>query len=143
MSKSKIVRQEKRRQKEEDQKETIKYYQCIIYALAKQSGGEVVLSADSVMYPDGDLSITYDKDSSVLLVRAQKTTERDIPYPEKDKTKSYSSHKLNRGISLSIGNGERMIGKPGDWFVFSDSGEEFVVSDEEHKKLFPSTNRIS
>jgi hypothetical protein len=143
MSKSKTLRREKRRQKEEEQKETLKYYQCILYSLAKQIGGEVKLDLTQVCYPDGDLSITYDKEAGYLFIRAQKLTDRAIPYPERSKTKSYSSHQLKHSMSLDVGNGERMIGEPGDWIVFSDGGEEFIVNDAEHQKLFPGLKRES
>jgi hypothetical protein len=141
MSKNKTLQRLKRRQKEEDRKETLKYYQCIIYVLTKQLGGEVDLDINQVCYPDGDLSITCDKEGKLLSVRAQKSMDRNVPYPEPSTTKSYSSHQLRRAMSLDMGDGERMTGEPGDWIVFDDAGEEFLVSDEEHARLFPGLKR--
>lgn len=141
MSKSKTLRREKKRQRDEDQKETLKYYQCIIYTLAKQMGGEVRLDLDQVCYPDGDLGITYDKENGSLFIRAQKLVDREVPYPKLSETKSYSSHQIRRRMSLDIGNGERMVGEPGDWLIFSDEGEEFILNDAEHGRMFPGLGR--
>jgi hypothetical protein len=141
MSKNKALRREKLKQREADRKETLKYYQCIIYALAKLSGGEVKLDISQVCYPDGDLGITYDKDSGLVFIRAQKLVNRNIPYPKESETRSYSSHRLRRKVSLDIGNGEYMCGEPGDWLVFSDDGEEFILSPEDYAKTFPGLGR--